>query len=38
VGILTERYVPFLVRLYWKLWLSPEWVRTMARINHYPQG
>jgi short-subunit dehydrogenase len=32
-GIMCERYVPFLVRLYWKLWLSPEWVRTMGRIN-----
>jgi short-subunit dehydrogenase len=35
-GILTERYVPFLVGLYWKLWLSPEWVRTMAHINRRP--
>jgi short-subunit dehydrogenase len=34
IGILTERYAPFLVRLYWKLWLSPEWVRTMGKINH----
>jgi short-subunit dehydrogenase len=31
IGILTERYVPFLVRLYWKLWLSPEWIATMGR-------
>jgi short-subunit dehydrogenase len=32
-GVLTERYLPFLVRLYWKLWLSQEWVATMARTN-----
>jgi short-subunit dehydrogenase len=30
IGILMERYIPFLVRLYWKLWLSPEWIQTMS--------
>ncbi len=35
VGILTERYAPFLVGLYWKLWLSPEWIRTMRRVNRH---
>jgi short-subunit dehydrogenase len=34
VGVLTERYLPFLVRLYWKLWLSQEWMATMARVEH----
>jgi hypothetical protein len=29
IGILMERYIPFLVRLYWKLWLTPEWIATM---------
>lgn len=29
IGILMERYIPFLVRLYWKLWLTSEWIATM---------
>jgi short-subunit dehydrogenase len=36
IGILTERYIPFLVRLYWKLWLSQEWVAIMGRMNNHP--
>lgn len=35
IGILTERYIPFLVNLYWKLWLSPEWLSTMKRGNRH---
>jgi hypothetical protein len=35
VGILTERYAPFLVNLYWKLWMSPEWIATMGRTNRH---
>ncbi len=31
IGILMERYIPFLVRLYWKLWLTPEWIATMGQ-------
>jgi short-subunit dehydrogenase len=30
IGILMERYFPFMVRLYWKLWLTPEWIATMG--------
>lgn len=32
-GVLAERYLPFLVRLYWKLWLSQEWMATMAKMG-----
>lgn len=34
-GILAERYAPILVRLYWKLWYSPEWVAVMSRGRRY---
>ncbi|MBN1565110.1 MAG: SDR family NAD(P)-dependent oxidoreductase, partial [Anaerolineae bacterium] len=34
IGILMERYIPFLVRLYWKLWLTPEWIATMRTDNY----
>jgi short-subunit dehydrogenase len=34
IGILMERYIPFLVRLYWKLWLTPEWIATMSEDQH----
>ncbi len=30
IGLLGERYAPFLVRLYWKLWFTPEWVSVMG--------
>ncbi len=33
IGILCERYVPILVRLYWKLWFSREWVAVMGRAG-----
>jgi hypothetical protein len=33
IGIMTERYVPFLVWLYWRLWLTPEWLATMSKIR-----
>ncbi|MBI5959004.1 MAG: SDR family NAD(P)-dependent oxidoreductase [Chloroflexi bacterium] len=33
IGIMTERYVPFLVWLYWRLWLTPEWIATMSKIR-----
>jgi len=32
LGILAERYAPILVRLYWRLWLTPEWKARMSRI------
>lgn len=34
-GILAERYVPILVRLYWKLWYSPEWIAVMRDAERY---
>lgn len=34
-GILAERYAPLLVRLYWKLWYSPEWIAVMSRERRY---
>ncbi len=33
LGILAERYAPLLLSLYWRLWLTPEWVSTMSRIG-----
>lgn len=36
-GILAERYVPILVRLYWKLWYSPEWVSVMSQADRYSE-
>lgn len=33
IGILCERYLPILVRLYWKLWYSREWVDVMNRAG-----
>lgn len=38
VGLLTERYLPILVRLYWKLWYSPEWIAVMSRAERYLNG
>lgn len=33
-GVMTERYAPVLIRLYWKLWYSPEWAAVMGRASH----
>lgn len=33
LGILTERYAPFLVWVYWRLWLTPEWFATMSKTG-----
>lgn len=38
VGLFTERYLPILVRLYWKLWYSPEWIAVMSRAERYFNG
>lgn len=35
IGILCERYLPILVRLYWKLWFSREWIDVMGRAGHH---
>jgi short-subunit dehydrogenase len=34
LGVLTERYAPLLIRLYWRLRMTPEWVETMDRVGH----
>lgn len=33
LGILAERYAPLLLSVYWRLWMTPEWVSTMSRIG-----
>ncbi len=33
VGILTERYAPLLVRWYWRLRLTPEWIAVMLKLS-----
>jgi short-subunit dehydrogenase len=37
-GVLAERYAPILVRLYWKLWYSPEWVSVMSQADRYSEA
>ncbi|HVO70292.1 MAG TPA: SDR family NAD(P)-dependent oxidoreductase, partial [Aggregatilineaceae bacterium] len=34
IMVCAERYVPFLVRLYWRLRLTPEWMAAVSRIGH----
>jgi short-subunit dehydrogenase len=34
LGVLVERYAPILLNIYWKLWMTPEWVSTMSKIGH----
>jgi short-subunit dehydrogenase len=31
--VFAERYLPFLVRLYWRLWLTPEWKAAISKIG-----
>ncbi len=33
LGILAERYAPLLLSVYWRLWMTPEWVSTMRKIG-----
>jgi short-subunit dehydrogenase len=33
IGVLTERYAPFLVRLFWRLRLTPEWKTAISKIG-----
>lgn len=33
LGILAERYAPLLLSIYWRLWMTPEWVSTMRKIG-----
>jgi short-subunit dehydrogenase len=33
IGVLTERYAPFLVRLFWRLRLTPEWKAAISKIG-----
>jgi short-subunit dehydrogenase len=34
LGIWAERYVPFVLRLYWRLLLTPEWIAVMEQAKH----
>ncbi len=34
LGVLVERYAPVLLNIYWKLWMTPEWVSTMSKIGY----
>ena len=34
IGVLVERYVPFLIRLYSKLWLVQEWQMTVKEVGN----
>lgn len=33
LGMLVERYAPGLLRLYWRLRLTPEWVATVSQVG-----
>jgi hypothetical protein len=33
LGFWVERYAPFLIRLYWRISLTPEWIAAMSRIG-----
>ena len=33
LGILAERFAPVIVRWYWRLWLTPEWVAAMEKVR-----
>jgi short-subunit dehydrogenase len=33
IGVLVERYAPVLVRLYWRLRMTPEWMDAMRRVG-----
>ncbi|MBN1201145.1 MAG: SDR family NAD(P)-dependent oxidoreductase [Anaerolineae bacterium] len=33
LGVLTERYAPLLVRLYWRLRMTSEWVAAMGKMG-----
>ena len=33
IGVLAERYAPLLVRIYWRLWMTPEWIATMSTLD-----
>jgi len=33
LGVLTERYAPFLIRLYWRLAMTQEWTACISRIG-----
>lgn len=33
LGVLVERYAPILLRIYWRLWMTPEWASTMSKIG-----
>jgi short-subunit dehydrogenase len=33
LGVLAERYVPAFVRLYWRVFMTPEWIATLSRIG-----
>ncbi len=33
IGVLVERYAPLLVRIYWRLWMTPEWIATMSTLD-----
>lgn len=34
LGVLVERYAPILLRIYWRLWMTPEWASTMSKIGY----
>ncbi len=34
LGVLVERYAPMLLNVYWKLWMTPEWMSTMSKIGY----
>lgn len=33
LGVWAERYAPFLLRLYWRLQMTPEWVAAMSKFG-----
>ncbi len=33
IGIFAQRYAPLLVQIYWRLWMTPEWIATMSTLH-----
>ncbi|MGQ9849185.1 MAG: SDR family NAD(P)-dependent oxidoreductase [Aggregatilineaceae bacterium] len=34
LGVMAERYAPILLRIYWRLWMTPEWASAMSKVGY----